>query len=403
MNKYEQPLYAGFRRLRPFPLDPSAQFESFSDLVTYLDNNRTTAYLGQVVSVYNDQDNPLNNSIYVIANLDINIPIEKRVIKLINLTEFNAQITDITGRLDGIDKTLIVHGSDIANAQAELAKLPELYLSKSKFDAVKEELKGIVKETVDSNTALSQRIDGIDEKIDNIIGKELDEKIDNILEISKWISEHEEILGTLEQLGGLLTGLEENVQTQINDVESKIDTLSQTHSDDIKAISDRIDNIKTEIELDEKCEKIIEIPISIDRRITNFAKRFSTTQNQILKGSVIKEVRIHIDNFLEGSRPQNAFRVSFKSNIGRTEDILVSDTVDMDDYDMEILAEVGNFSKTIDLSNKKNDTMQFLLNYKVVEDGYPSVYIDIPNGSIGNIVSGSVYITYFYNKKSENV
>lgn len=403
MNKYEQPIYAGFRRLRPFPLDPTSQYEKFSDLLDYLNNDRTTAYLGQVVSVYNDEDLE-NNSIYIVSSLSKEISVEARLTKLVNVTKFNNGLAIITKRLDDIDGTLEIHKDDIDKLKQELPN----YLTIDAFNSAKKELNDAIaaidKENDDlvKQSDFSKEIERLDSRVDNILGEEYDtikETLNDISEISKWISEHEDLLGTLEKLDHILEGIEENVQKQIDDVTKQVADLDIETQSKINDLTDRLDNIKDEIELDTSCEKIIEIPFYINRRTTNFASRIGSTRNKILKDSVIKEVRINIDDFLDGM-PQNKFELSFIKNTGGKE-VLVSDSADNSLYDEDMLEAIGILERQIDFSNSKVNILQFLLNYRVTEDGYPSLYIEIPYGDIDDVLAGTVYLTYFYNKNNE--
>lgn len=141
-----QNIYAPFRRLQDFPLDPSCVFETLEAAENYIANNKS-AYKGQVISVHSDGE---NNGLYnIIVGSADNITLQKtinedefnKVAELVNV--LNAKSDDFESRISKIE----------GGFQDDLAQL--------------------------------------EAKIDKIINNDVTETIDSIKEFTDWINTHE--------------------------------------------------------------------------------------------------------------------------------------------------------------------------------------------------------------------
>lgn len=151
----KQNVYASFRRLRDFPLDSSCRFETKSQAQEYCQTN--IVYDGQIVSIYNDDE---NNGIYLISNREL-----LRATDTNDIDNLKSLVDDLSSNLEQLE-TLKVNKNttDIANLTKRINNIGEElvdFVKQDEFNQLKRDV-----EFITSNDSLTDRLDSIKEIAD---------------------------------------------------------------------------------------------------------------------------------------------------------------------------------------------------------------------------------------------
>lgn len=237
-----QNLFGSFRRLKDFSLDPSNLFKTKAELELYINTDKT-AYAGQIVAVYNEEE---NNGIYLICGEKGNFSLLK-----------TADVSDI---------------SSLNNSKDELLKnVSELRTSISDVDSKIDIAETNLNEKIDGNTTLinttSETLSGRIDDVSNIIS-DINEKLTKdisdvatnaaenlnsaVIGINETISETNEKIfkntDSIETFERKLAILESAYKTADISVEEKVNTNKtniETNTSNIETILRNIKNIES--------------------------------------------------------------------------------------------------------------------------------------------------------------
>lgn len=262
---YTTALFRGFKRLQNFALDDTARHKDLDSLNKYLnpENGKSTAYIGQIVSVYDDPNG--NNGIYFIVPTENGLGVSEKFATISQIEELGRQVEFAINNMvvanpeDNPEEPTIYYGLEtvkIADKTYKLVKALEGEVENAK-DLYAIEIAGVTynlktnledyvtKETLESivgnlDESLDKRIDDIEKVIDRIIdidnNKDTIDDIKTILDkINKLNPNILNILTRLDAIEGRLNSLEADVAANRASIAENYVLIAENSQDIIDA------------------------------------------------------------------------------------------------------------------------------------------------------------------------
>lgn len=254
---YTTALFRGFKRLQDFALDETAHYRSLSDLNKYLnpeDGRKSTAYPGQIVSVYDDPEG--KNGVYFVIPGENKLTISERFATISQVEELGRQVETAINNMvianpeEDPETPTVYYGLEtvkIADKTYKLVKAVETEVKDAK-NLYAIEIAGV---TYNLKTNLDDYV--TKDLLESYIGDlgNLDKSLsDRILTIEKIVDELIDIegSGTVDELADILSKLESidsssildivEKQSEIFEVVKKFDSTVSLVSSNTSSISD---------------------------------------------------------------------------------------------------------------------------------------------------------------------
>lgn len=410
-NKY-QVLFKGFKRLRDFPLDPSCIYTTYVEAERYLEANRT-AYLGQVVAVYDDGD---KTGLYIIINKEG----KKSYYRLASNEELVKTIVNVKELISSLDsevekklnETIDNVNTLLSDQKTELTKLvtDKATELENKFENKLEEDKNLLTQKIqDSEASLNEKIEKeiaeLEERVRDL-GFDTD-ALDSFKEISEWVKEHKDQLDKLtagyteeiNKINGRVEIIETNVadlQTRITAAETNITNLGvdiQTSNEKIKALQDAGYLTEEDVRKLIGTEDLQNVMKVMNFKIQSLPDAYVYAVNSpvIPEGYVLQDLRIDVISPMQ--QTQKAFSIEYVSFDDPNTVIakLIPNEEDEGYYATNPYGD-DSVASLIDFSVKGSNS--YNLNYEVPVKGHLkfSITRDI---TVEDSTTANIYLNYF--------
>ena len=220
-------LFRGFKRLQNFALDPSCHYENIESLNKYInpeDGKKTTAYAGQIVSVYGQ---PKHNGIYMVIPGETGLELSEKL-----ATE--SQVNDLIEKINtAILNMVIANPKEDPEKPTEYHALDTVKIADKTYKLVKA---AVVEETETGDKNLyAIEIGGITYNLKtNLDGYVSKDELDSILAegVVGRVDKIEEVLGLLIDL--------DNDPESLESIQDIINELKKLEDEDFLNIIERI-------------------------------------------------------------------------------------------------------------------------------------------------------------------